>query len=88
MHRVLRVGGTAVIQDMSHEASDAAIREEVRGMQLGRVSSLMTRSTLKSLRRRAYTREAMETLAAASRFGGCEITSQGIGMEVRVTKST
>lgn len=86
MHRVLREGGAAVIQDMDHEATDTAIREEVRGMRVGPVSSLVTRSTLHSLRRRAYTRQAMEALAASSNFGGCRITVQGIGMEVRLTK--
>jgi ubiquinone/menaquinone biosynthesis C-methylase UbiE len=34
IHRVLREGGTAVIQDMSHEATNADIREEVKGMHL------------------------------------------------------
>jgi ubiquinone/menaquinone biosynthesis C-methylase UbiE len=86
MHRVLREGGTAVIQDMSHEATNADIREEVKGMHLGWASSLMTRTTLGSLRRRAYTREAMRELAESSRFGGCEITTAGIGMNVRLTK--
>jgi hypothetical protein len=28
----------------------------------------------------------MQALASSSRFGGCEITTGGIGMEVRLTK--
>src|SRR3981081_4444287 len=35
MYRVLRSGGSAVIQDMSSEASHADIEQEVRKMQLG-----------------------------------------------------
>src|SRR5258708_30643128 len=35
MHRVLRNGGTAVIQDMSSDASPAGIEPEVNGMRLG-----------------------------------------------------
>ena len=40
MHRVLRGGGTAVIQDMSSDATHADIEREVQGMHLGRMSSL------------------------------------------------
>jgi ubiquinone/menaquinone biosynthesis C-methylase UbiE len=86
IHRVLRDGGTAVIQDMNHEASGAAIGNEVKGMGLGRVNALMTRFTLATLRRRAYTRQRMEGLAKASAFGGCEIETMGIGMDVRLRR--
>jgi hypothetical protein len=86
MHRVLREGGTAVIQDMGREASGADIGDEVKRMRLGRVNALMTRWTLAMLRRRAYTRERMEALVTASAFGTCEIQTYGIGMEVRLKK--
>ena len=86
MYRVLRKGGTAVIQDMWKGASDAMLREEVNSMQLSPVNAFMTRQTLGMLRRRAYTREQFERLAAASTFGGCEIEMSGIGIEVRLKK--
>lgn len=86
MYRVLRAGGTAVIQDMRKDASDMAIREEVDAMRLGPVNAFTTRRTLGMLRRRAYTREQFERLATESAFGGCEIETQGIGMEVRLKK--
>lgn len=86
MHRVLRDGGTAVVQDMWKDASDATIREEVKAMRLGPVNAFMTRWTLGMLRRRAYTKEQFERLATASAFGGCEIETSGIGMEVRLKK--
>jgi ubiquinone/menaquinone biosynthesis C-methylase UbiE len=86
MHRVLRDGGTAVIQDMWKDASDAAIRDEVNAMRLGPVNAFMTRRTLAMLRRRAYTKEQFERLAAASAFGGCEIETSRIGIEVRLKK--
>jgi len=35
----------------------------------------------------AYTREEIERMAAASRFGGCEIASDGIGFELRLIKA-
>jgi ubiquinone/menaquinone biosynthesis C-methylase UbiE len=86
MYRVLRAGGTAVIQDMSGDASGAVIDQEVQRMQLGSLNAFMTRRALLGLRRRAYTREQFARLAAASAFGGCEIAVDGIGMEVRLRK--
>ncbi|GGO00777.1 class I SAM-dependent methyltransferase [Microbispora bryophytorum] len=86
MHRVLRPGGTAVIDDMSREASRAAIDEEVRGMRLTRLNSLMTKMPLLALRRRAYSRGLFARLAAESAFGTCEIRAEGISVEVRLTK--
>ena len=71
---------------MSRDASNAAIAGEVRGMGLGRVSAFMTRLTLRSLRRRAYTNERLRALAAASAFGGCEIQGAGIGVDVRLKR--
>jgi len=86
MYRVLREGGTAVIQDMRKDASDAAIREEVSAMGLGRTGAFMTRRILGGLRRRAYTRIQFEQLAAQSRFGGGETTLGGIDIDVRLRK--
>ena len=86
MHRVLRANGTAVIQDMSSEASDAEIEHEVAGMGLGWFSAFTTQATLELLKRRAYSPGKFERLAAASRFERSEITTQGIGLEVRLHK--
>jgi hypothetical protein len=52
--RVLRPGGTAVIQDMNRDASNAEIATEVAGMRLSPLNAWVTRSTLTMLRRRAY----------------------------------
>jgi ubiquinone/menaquinone biosynthesis C-methylase UbiE len=87
MHRVLRIGGTAVIQDMSREATHGDIDEEVKGMELGRLGSFMTKATLESLRNRAYSSAQFENLAAESPFRASEITKSGIGLEVRLKKS-
>ncbi|SRR5712692_346023 len=86
MHRVLRPRGTAVIQDMSRDATHADIDHEVDGMQLGRFSAFTTRATLEMLKRRAYAPAQFERLAAASPFGTCEIRTEGIGLEVRLKK--
>src|SRR6266702_2891697 len=74
------------IHDMWKDAPDATIREEVTSMQLGPVNAFMTGWTLRMLRRRAYTKEQFERLATASAFGGCEIETSGIGIEVRLKK--
>jgi ubiquinone/menaquinone biosynthesis C-methylase UbiE len=87
MHRVLREGGTAVIQDMKKDATDGAIRQEVNTMGLGRLSAWTTRRILGGLRGRSYTEQQFAALAAASRFGGAEISTEGIGVEVRLKKA-
>jgi ubiquinone/menaquinone biosynthesis C-methylase UbiE len=86
MHRVLRVGGTAVIQDMSNDATHADIDDEVNGMDLGRFSAFTTRATLEMLKRRAYSPRQLRQLAAASPFQACLITTRGIGLEARLEK--
>jgi ubiquinone/menaquinone biosynthesis C-methylase UbiE len=86
MHRVLRSGGTAVIQDMSSDASHTDIDEEVRKMELGWLSTFTTKATLEMLRRRAYSPARFERLAAASPFRTSEMRTHGIGLEVRLTK--
>jgi ubiquinone/menaquinone biosynthesis C-methylase UbiE len=87
MHRVLRAGGTAVIHDMSRDATHADIEGEVAAMKLGWLSSFMTKATLERLRNRAYSPLQLELLVAESPFRTCEITTAGIGLEVRLEKS-
>jgi ubiquinone/menaquinone biosynthesis C-methylase UbiE len=86
MHRVLRDGGIAVIQDMSSDATHADIEQEVQAMRLGRLSSFTTKATLEMLKRRAYSPRQFERLAADSPFQTCEISTKGIGLDVRLTK--
>lgn len=86
MYRVLRSGGTAVIQDMSSEASHADIDREVQKMRLGWLSSFTTKATLETLRRRAYSPARFERLTAESRFGACEIETEGISLDTTLRK--
>jgi ubiquinone/menaquinone biosynthesis C-methylase UbiE len=86
MHRVLRSGRTAVIHDMSSEASHADIEDEVKRMELGWLSSFTTKATLEMLRRRAYSPARFERLAAASPFGTCDIQMEGMSLSVRFNK--
>jgi ubiquinone/menaquinone biosynthesis C-methylase UbiE len=87
MHRVLGPGGLAVIQDLRKEASSADIDREVENQKLGPVSSFITKRVLAGLRARAYSTTQFERLVAQSRFGTCEIKTDGIGLEVRLKKS-
>lgn len=86
MHRVLRPGGAAVIEDMNSEVTSTDIDHEVRKMGLGPVASVMTKMPLMGLRRRAYSPAEFHRLAAESAFGSCHIGTEGIGMEIRLTK--
>jgi ubiquinone/menaquinone biosynthesis C-methylase UbiE len=86
MHRVLRPGGRAWIEDMRQDASDTAIRDEVRAMHLSRFRGFMTERALRSLRRRAYTKEQFVSFAQASPFGNSVLTLAGIGLDIRLTK--
>jgi ubiquinone/menaquinone biosynthesis C-methylase UbiE len=86
MHRVLRPGGRAVIQDLRKEASAADIDGEVKNQGLGAVNGLITRLVLGWLRNRAYSADRFERLVADSSFGTCEINTDGITLEVRLEK--
>jgi ubiquinone/menaquinone biosynthesis C-methylase UbiE len=86
MHRVLRSGGTAVIQDMSRESSGADIAQEVARMELGQLNAFVTKRTLAGLRHRAFSRAQFEHLVAESAFRTCAIQTEGISIEVRLTK--
>jgi ubiquinone/menaquinone biosynthesis C-methylase UbiE len=86
IHRVLRPGGRAVIQDMRANASRGAIAAEVAGMQLGAVSALTTRLILTGLRRRAYSPAQIDELAQRSAFADASVHTEGIGLEVVLTK--
>ncbi len=86
MYRVLRPGGTAWIEDMRHDATNQAIRQEVYDMELPAFRSFMTVRALKSLRGRAYTAAGFEDFARASPFRACEIRLTPIGLEVRLRR--
>jgi len=84
MRRVLRPGGEAVIQDLNRAATRSAVAAEVRAMGLSPLNAAVTRATLGWLRRRAHPAAEFERLAARSAFGGAEIRSDGLSLEVRL----
>ncbi len=86
IYRVLRPGGTAWIDDMRHDATNLAIRQEVAAMHLPAFRAFLTAWTLRSLRRRAYTAAGFQTFARASPFGSCEMQLSPIGLGVRLRR--
>src|SRR5204863_466035 len=88
MHRVLRAGGTAIIEDLNRDASNAEIDQGVRGQRLSGFNAFLTRFVLRTmLRRRAYTPAQLRDLVRESAFRTGDIRTQGIGVEVRLKKS-
>jgi len=86
MHRVLCLGGRAMIIDMRNDASGKSIVDEVAKMDLGRIDAFLTRMTLSALRRRAYSRLDFERMAQATPFGRCDIVEQPLGFQVTLVK--
>jgi ubiquinone/menaquinone biosynthesis C-methylase UbiE len=87
MHRVLRPGGAAAIQDLSSDASSDDIADEVKRMELSAANAFFTRWTLTMLRRRAHSPAEFGRLVARSAFRTGEIRTEGIGLEVRLHRS-
>ncbi|HTW39915.1 MAG TPA: class I SAM-dependent methyltransferase [Thermoplasmata archaeon] len=88
MYRVLRSGGTAIIEDMRRDATDRSIHDEVASMRLGAWGAFWTRYILRRLRRRALTPGGFQRLAEGSRFHGASVSTTPMALEVRLTKPT
>jgi ubiquinone/menaquinone biosynthesis C-methylase UbiE len=86
MYRVLRPGGVAIINDMNREAGRAQIADEVAAMKLTGPNAYVTRTVLGWLRRRAMSPDQFRRLAAESRFGGADVTTDGISVVVRLRR--
>ncbi|MGA8760881.1 MAG: class I SAM-dependent methyltransferase [Stellaceae bacterium] len=87
MHRVLRLGGKALIIDLRNDVSDQAIEAAIDEMHLTRLDRFMTRATFKHvLRKRAYSRGDFAEMAKAAPFTDCDIIEGAIGFEVWLTK--
>jgi ubiquinone/menaquinone biosynthesis C-methylase UbiE len=87
IHRVLRPGGRASIFDLRKDAPREAIEQEVRDMHLSGPGAWLLMWIFRVLLlRAAYTRAALETVVARSRFGHADIVQDGIGFELRLAR--
>jgi ubiquinone/menaquinone biosynthesis C-methylase UbiE len=87
MHRVLKLGGTALIIDLRRDASPEDIRTAVRSMGLNSLNMLMTQWTFKHiLLKNAYTGAEIRQLVARTPFARCDIREDSIGMQIWLEK--
>lgn len=87
MYRVLSPNGTALIIDLSRDASREAIENEVNGMGLNAVNRYLTKSAFRGmLLKRAYTQQEMADFVSRTPFKTCEIEVAGVGFQVRMKK--
>jgi ubiquinone/menaquinone biosynthesis C-methylase UbiE len=87
MHRVLRPGGQALIVDLRKDASLDDINAYVKQSGRSRFDAWLTRWAFRCmLMKRAYTTDEFRRMAEQSRFGGCQIDTDQIGLAVRFRK--
>jgi len=87
MHRVLKLGGTALIIDLRGDASPEDIRAAVRNMGLSSINRLMTQATFKYfLLKNAYTGAQIQQMVAQTPFARCDIREDSIGMQIWLEK--
>ncbi|MEZ4860094.1 MAG: class I SAM-dependent methyltransferase [Caldilineaceae bacterium] len=88
MERVLKPGGQALINDLRHDASLAAIDAHIAGMGLNWINRLFTKFVFRqTLLKNAYTPVQIRNFVAQTHFDQCEIREDGIGMEIWLTKA-
>jgi ubiquinone/menaquinone biosynthesis C-methylase UbiE len=87
MYRVLRLGGEAIIDDLRKDVSRDAVDAYVKQSGRRALDAWLTTWTFRHmLIERAYTTDDFSAMAAKSRFGSCDITSNTIGLEVRLNR--
>lgn len=87
MYRVLRPGGLSVISDLRRDAPAVVIESEIQGMRLGPLNRFMVRWTFRNmLLKNAYSVEDMQSMAAQTPFGRCEVKTDGVGFQVLLRK--
>jgi ubiquinone/menaquinone biosynthesis C-methylase UbiE len=88
VHRVLAPGGRASIYDLRKEASMHDIDAEIDRMKISGITKMWVRLTFRTfLLKNAYTEDALVRLVEESRFGCGEIIRDGVGFDLRLSKS-
>jgi ubiquinone/menaquinone biosynthesis C-methylase UbiE len=87
MHRVLKPGGKALIQDLRRDAPATEIDAAIAAMDMNWLNRLFTKLTFSTfLLKNAYSQAEMRAMVAQTQFGSSEIQLDGIGMEVWLQK--
>jgi ubiquinone/menaquinone biosynthesis C-methylase UbiE len=87
MHRVLRPGGYALINDLRKDVSKEAVDKDVAEMQLGGLSKMFTKYALRSfLPRRAYLKSEFEALISHTSFRTYDIHASPLALDVELRK--
>lgn len=87
MHRVVRPGGEAVVVDLRKDVSLPRIEAYVKQSRRSRFDVWVTKWIFRCmLIKRAYTKEQFTEMAKQSRFRGCQIEVNPIGLEVCFVK--
>jgi ubiquinone/menaquinone biosynthesis C-methylase UbiE len=87
MHRVLKLGGTALIVDLRRDASPEEIAVEIQGMGLNAINSWLTKQTFTHfLLKNAYTREEIRRMVTQTKFTRLDIRDDPIGMDIWLKK--
>ncbi len=86
MHRVLKVGGTALIIDLRKDFSQQDINHYVSGK--GVINAALIKLTFNTmLKKRAYTEAAMMQLVSQSKFQHGDLRLDSVGFELWLQKS-
>lgn len=87
MCRVLRPGGTALLIDLSRDARPDEVSRAVDKMGLSAVNKVVTKLVFRTfLIRSAYSRAEFEHMLAQTAFSHVEISGDGFGFEITMTK--
>jgi len=87
MHRVLKPGGKALINDLRGDATLAEISTLVGNMNLNPINRFMTKWTFKHiLLKNAYTKTEIQQFVSQTDFASLEIREDNVGMEIWLGK--
>ena len=86
MRRILAPGGQVIIGDMYSDIPDQAIEDYLDGQNIRGLNRIVLRVTFRFLRKGAYSHPELDRLISGAGFSSHEVTAEGIGFLLRLTK--